>query len=163
MSDQNNIEIQSNIDIDNQAEIITSTEGVSYLSPELISGGHVRNIVTVKLTTAAGNSFCVDVLKQNPLYRILNSEYQEQLLKMKDDADSGETAKLSIFATYESLVETIVKPQLSIKDDQLVIGHETIPGDVVDLLLEAIDIVNNRRQMMQAVQSFQEDDGSEQR
>lgn len=160
-NENQNVAIESPINVDSQAEIVTDRGDTEYMSPELITGGQARNIVTVKLTTQAG-SFLVDVLKQNPLYRILNSGYQEELLNVNDEAANKDTAKLSVLVTFETLVENIVKPQLTLRDDQLYLGNTPVPGDTVDLLLEAHDLVNNRRNTAEAVQHFQGGDGQEQ-
>ena len=158
------VAIDSNIDVDNQAEIITDKEDVEYLSPELITGGNLRNIVTVKLTTQTG-SFCVDVLKHNRLYKIFISEYEKELTSLEKEAENNDIdkehyAKLLGLASYEMLVENIVKPRLTLKNDEVFLGDSPVPGDILSLLMEAYKVVNTQRDNAKAVQHFQEPDGS---
>ena len=157
---------QVSIDIENQAKIITDRSDVQYLSPELITGGNLRNIVTVELITQTGN-FCVDVLKHNKLQQIYQTEHEKELAEYNkqvpsdsDEWDPHHWQKLHMLITYETLVEDIVKPKLTLKDEQLYSGEAPVPTDIIYLLIQAHNVVNDRRTTVEAVQHFQESDGS---
>ena len=156
-TENQNVAIESPINVDSQAEIVTDRDDVTYLSPELITGGDLRNIVTVKLTMQTG-SFCVDVLKGNRLYNLFLTEYEKELIKEENKSDeewsAEEHARLKALASFEVLVENIVKPKLTLKDGNLYIEDNVVPGDIITLLGMAYNLVNERRADFKAVQHF---------
>ena len=160
MSEENKVEIVN--PVENQAEIVTGEiSDEEYLNLDMLTSGTARNIVTVRLTTQSG-SFCVDVLKKQSLHRILGSDVSKQRQEelAKDNPDNVRLAEITLIEAAEIILDMIKKPALELKDMKLYLGEEELPEDIRDLLLDAIDIVNNPRQTAKAVDTFPSANGN---
>ena len=127
-----------------------------YLSLKHITSGKARNIKTVRITTSGG-SFCVDVFKKNPLYRIMESESASELFELSKDPDPDRLTYL--MENYKDrcaeIIDYIVKPSLEMCEDVVLLHGEKVPGDTLDLLLRAIDLVNKDAADEAAAADFQ--------